>query len=298
MRTLFRHARGRTLLGLLLGLFVPLPLSAQTPSFDLESPPSRVWDVPALDSPQLTPSRQRIRLFRFAPGFITDPLGVQDQDDSLPGTLSPNPVVPDTPDNGPDWVQFAMGADNPYFDFRRPGDPGGLGYNRLVTQVQLLDTASTSCTLDLQAVTPAGIQSFGVQDGPTVMVPSLGVFHAIDDDTALHGFIGKNMLLQGSLPTMPIRRSLKCGMALQRALLPEGPEAFRNLYVFMGALGEYQRPGQVLPGTTGNVNFEVMPGVHWRLTDNWWMTGGVLLQARSPRPDGQLPWQFTCSYQF
>jgi hypothetical protein len=258
---------------------------------------SRAWDLP--DSGPLPPSsRQRIRLFRFAPGFLSDPVGLQDQDDSPPGVASPlTPLVQDTADNGPDWVQVAMGADNPYFDFRLPGDPGGIGFNRVVTQVQLLNTSRTACTLDLQAVTPAGLQSFGVQDGPTVVIPSLGIFQALSDDTALHGFIGKNMPLQGSLPTMPIRRNMRCGLALQRSLLPEGPEALRNLYFFMGALGEYHRADPLAPGTTA-MNWQVMPGLHWKLTDSWWMSGGLMLPARANLPEGQVPWQFTCAFQF
>jgi hypothetical protein len=294
-----RRGAARAVPGCLLACLVPLLLGAEPPIWTPDYPAPGVWDLPSADATAPAMSRSRIRLFRFAPGFLSDPVGLQDQDDSRPGTPSVNPAVPDTPDNGPDWIQVTLGADNPYFDFRRPGDPGGIGFNRLVTQVQLLDTAKTSCTLDLQAVTPAGIQWFGVQDGPTVVVPSLGIFHAVDDDTALHGFIGKNMLLQGSLPTMPVHRSVNCGMALQRALLPTGPEAFRNLYFFMGALGEYQRPGpDAPPGTPGTMNWEVMPGVHWRLTESWWMSGGVILPARTVRPDGALPWQFTCSFQF
>jgi hypothetical protein len=296
--TIFRRCLSRAVLVGLLPCFLPLLLGADEPLFDPNDPSLRLWELASPASAPPAPARSRVRLFRFAPGFISDPVGLQDQDDALPGTLSSTPPVPETPDNGPDWIQVALGADNPYFDFRRPGDPGGLGFHRLVTQVQLLDTTTTSCTLDLQAVTPAGIQSFGVQDGPTVVVPSLGVFHAVNDDTALHGFIGKNMLLQGSLPTMPVHRSVKCGMALQRTLLPTGPEAFRSLYVFMGALGEYQRPGQETPGSPGTMNWEVMPGLHWRLTESWWMTGGLILPARMLRPDGALPWQFTCSFQF
>jgi len=277
---------------------LPLPLCAEELSGGPDAASLHVWDMPSLAASASVPGRQRIRLFRFAPGFLSDPVGLQDQDDSPPGTTPSTPAVTDISDGGPDWVQLALGADNPYFDFRLPGDPGGIGFNRLVTQVQLINTTKTSCTLDLQAVTPAGIQWFGVQDGPTVVVPSLGIFQAINEDTALQGFIGKNMPLQGSLPAMPVRRSVRCGMALQRSVLPDGPEALRNLYFFMGALGELQRPEVGVPGSAATMNWQVMPGLHWKLTESWWMSGGLMLPARATLPEGPLPWQVTCSLQF
>src|SRR5207302_1631633 len=111
-------------------LSLPRPVAAQgVPDGD----PLRQW-LPMIDTPAPTgttfsrPRPHRIRLFRIEPGFLSDPVGLEPDD--------PNEVPPD---DGPDWLQLAAGNDNPFFDFRRPGDPGGIGYFKVHGQVQLLD---------------------------------------------------------------------------------------------------------------------------------------------------------------
>jgi hypothetical protein len=286
----------RAALGAVLVFLVwsPAPLRAQLP--DWQPPawrpddwPARVFDPGAAASTSLPAGRQRIRLFRFAPGFLSDPVGLQD-DDSAAG-VAPSP--PTTDADGPDWVQVAMGSDNPYFDFRLPGDPGGLGYNRLVTQVQVLDTARTACTLGLQAVTPAGLQSNGIQDGPTVVTPALGVFHALDQDTAVQGFLGKNVPVNNT-GAAPVRRNLQYGMAVQRSLLGGDQDSLGHLYFYMGALGRYRVDSDVSEAP----NLKLLPGLHWKLSDAWWMSGGVMLPVTPTHAESSLPWQFTCSFQF
>jgi hypothetical protein len=194
-----------------------------------------------------------------------------------------------------------MGTDNPYFDFRRRGDPGGLGFYRVNTQVQVLDTSTTACSVCLHAVAPAGTQYGGVQDGPTVFSPQLGLFHALDDETALQCFVGKHLLVNnsGSPSSGTIQRDLQYGVALQRSLAALGAEAFRNVYFYMGALGQYRADRGDLAGSA--VLWEVLPGMHWKLADNWWLSGGLLLPVSpSARSDSgsSLPWQLTCSFQF
>src|SRR5437016_3285400 len=77
------------------------------------------------------PRTHRIRLPGFQPGFISDPVGLN-SDDFGP---APDPLgrgePPPASETGPDWVGLSMGADNPFFDFRRAGDPGGVGYYRV-----------------------------------------------------------------------------------------------------------------------------------------------------------------------
>jgi hypothetical protein len=192
-----------------------------------------------------------------------------------------------------------MGTDNPYFDFRRRGDPGGLGFYRVNTQLQVFDTPTTACSLGLQAVVPAGIQYYGVQDGPTVFSPHFGLFHALDDDTAVQCFVGKHMLVNGTGPSAgTISRDVQYGMAVQRSLASLGAEPLRNVYFYMGALGQYRAERNESAG--GTALWEVLPGLHWRLADNWWVSGGVLLPVGPARADSAsgLPWQFTCSFQF
>ena len=41
----------------------------------------------------------------------------------------------------------------------------------------------------------------------------------------------------------------------------------------------------------------MLPGLHWKVADNWWMSGGVILPVGAPRSEPGL-WQFTCSLQF
>lgn len=232
---------------------------------------------------------QRIRLFRIQPAFLTDPVGLEDEPPSGdPARLSVEPLDP--PEAGTERIQFAMGADNPYFDFRQPGDPGGLGFYRVNTQVQLFDSDRTGCTLGVQAVTPAGIQYAGVDNGPTVVSPSFCLFHALDDGTAIQGFVGKNVPVANAA-TGPLQRDLQYGMAVQRSL---AKDALGNLYVYLGALGKYRLERDASRSPSG---FEVLPGLHWKVADNWWMTGGVIVPVGSTRADTNL-WQVTCSFQF
>lgn len=232
----------------------------------------------------------RLRLFRFAPGFLADPLGLQDDDSGLPGMPSPASA---TQDNGPEWIQVGMGSDNPYFDLRRPGDPGGYGYSRVNTQVSLLDLPATACAVGVQAVTPAGAQFGGLPDGPTVVTPSFSVFHAVNDRLALQGFVSKNVPLYDSSGA-PLQRNLQCGLALQRPLLTEGPETWRNLFMTVGALG------QIVPERDGLrlvSKCDVLPGVQWHVNDNWWLSSAVLMPV-GPFRTAPGQWQLSCSFQF
>jgi hypothetical protein len=290
--TVLQTGRGRVALGVVLLLWaVPAPLWAQLPDWKPDGLPDLKIDLnPAVPAaPAVNP--QRIRLFRFSPGFLCDPLGVQDDDPAPDGSAAAEP------ENGPNWLQVAVGSDIPYFDFRRPGDPGGLGYNKLVTQVAVLDSKTTAFSIGLQAVTPAGLQYNGIQDGPTVVSPALGIFHAFNNDTALQGFVGKNVLVNNAaLGTTPVHRNVQYGMAVQRSLLDTGPDAFGSLYFFVGALGRYRVQND---SSTPPPSLELLPGLHWRLSDTWWMSGGVMLPVTpSSRPDNTLPWQLTCSFQF
>src|SRR5437763_1802148 len=133
MTALHLPATARAGFGLVLAfLFAAPPASLQAqPNADWFPDPARVGypdlrldPVSAGGTPIASPFRtHRIRLFRMAPGFLSDPVGL-DGDDSLPGDPpQPAALLADT-DSGPGWLQLAVGNDNPYFDFRQPGDPG------------------------------------------------------------------------------------------------------------------------------------------------------------------------------
>lgn len=303
MRLSSRTLRTSTAL-LLLGCFAwSLPRSsAQLPTFESDSfaglwkidPVSGLLDPASAATPiSRTP---RLRLFRITPGFLADPLGMHDDDSSgLPGCMSNLPqtgLIQTAPDSGPEWIQIGMGSDVPYFDLRRPGDPGGFGYYRVNTQMALLDSPTTSFSVGVQAVTPAGAQFGGVPDGPTVVIPAFSVFHTLNDRLAFQGFVSKNMPISDA--AAPLQRNVQYGLALQRPLLADGPEGLRNLFFSVGALGQLA-PERVSLRLVPQ--WDVLPGFQWHVNDNWWLSSAVLMPFGALRTaPGQ--WQLTCSLQF
>jgi hypothetical protein len=233
----------------------------------------------------------RIRLFRIQPGFLSEPMGL-DQVDSTPE---------DCLSEGPDWLQLAMGTDNPYFDARRPGDPGGVGYFRLFSGVQLFDNQRTGCAVALQAVTPAGLEWDGVPGGPTVLSPTFSLTHSLDDEgTAIHGFVGRQVHFNAK--PGPQYRGVEYGLAVQRPL-SSGPNAGSCLYLFVETLGRYRfEPDTAVRTDVGTGNrsasaWEVLPGLHWRYNDHMWISGSLILPVNTTPPDPRL-WQVTCSFRF
>jgi hypothetical protein len=262
---------------------------------DWSPPPAlpRGIDLSTPPPPGGPPARaNRVPLFRMTPGFWCDPVGLTD-DDPPPDVDLSSP----RPDDGPDWLQVVAGNDNPFFDFRRPGDPGGVGYYRLHSQMQLFDSQSTALALGLQAYTPAGLQAGGVEDGPTYVSPALAVSHCLDDGTAFHGFVGRNLRMNaGWAGEFPRARGLQYGLAVSRPLLAGVADDPGPVYLFVEALGHY-RPN--LPAGAGAPGaLELLPGMHWKVTDGWWLSGGVALPVNGERPVDPRLWQITCSFQF
>jgi hypothetical protein len=68
-----------------------------------------------------------------------------------------------------------------------------------------------------------------------------------------------------------------------------------NLHVFLEALGRYRYDADPTQGPP--VSWELVPGVHWRVGESWWLSTGVMLPLNAPKPDTGL-WQLTCSWQF
>ena len=248
----------------------------------------RVFDLSAVDT-NATSSPivrgNRIRIFRMMPGFLTDPVGL-DWDD---------PNATDSAPPGPDWVNLSLGNDNPFFDFRRPGDPGGIGYYRVNGQLQLFDSRTTCCTLNLQAVTPAGRDQDGLADGPTILTPGLSVYHELDDGTAIQGFVGKHVRMGAGWST-DMARSVHYGMAVQRPLIDPNTLKLGSVYWYVGALGRYRFDSD--PATYRAPAWELMPGLHWQLSGNWWMAAGFLVPMGQAGPPDPRLWQWTCSFRF
>jgi hypothetical protein len=229
-------------------------------------------------------------LFRMPTGYLADPPGLDlEEDPAADGADLAN--APLDPNNR---LGLALGPDNPFFDFRGPGNPGGVGFYRMHTQYQFLDSATTNVCLALQAATPAGLDSDGVAGGPTSMCPALTCFHELQGGTAVQGFVSKY------LPARPgwsdqLERSLRYGLAFQSPVpgVPASPG--QSVHLFVEALG-YSRWSND-PGPRPQGNWELLPGVHVRGGDNWWMSGGYLLPLGPSRQEGGL-WQITCSVRF
>ena len=166
------------------------------------------------------------------PGFLSSPVGLDnDPDTGKSGTPTTSS------DDNLDWLNVTMGNDNPYFDVRRPGDIGGVGYYKIATQVQLFDNKTTGLALNVQAVTPAGRDvDGGIQDGQKVVYPALSVFHTLDDGTAIQGFVGKNVTLTGSSSSGSLQQGLQAGLAVQRPLWLEQAERSEGCYFFVERL--------------------------------------------------------------
>jgi len=150
------------------------------------------------------------------------------------------------PDQGPDWIQLPWATTTLTSTCacratRRarllPGDD----------QVQLLDTGSTGCAVGLQAVTPAGQQYNGLDNGPTVFAPRSA--SSTPSTTARPARLRRQEVLVNSNDNgRPIQRSLQYGMAVQRPVVTDGPDALRNLYFYVGPWGSTVREGGPAPG--------------------------------------------------
>jgi|SRR5581483_11989943 len=223
-------------------------------------------DVPAYDPPQhaRTP---RLRMFNMPTGFITNPIGIE-EDDDVPGT-------PDTKaaDNDPlSAVQVNVGMYNPNFDLHLPGDPSSLGYYKLYSQLQLVDQGTTSVCLGLQAYTPAGYQFGGLNNGPTVVNPTISWFQELAAGTALQGYVGQSVQANSRWQDN-LHGNFQYGMALQYPLPGLKPRQDQGVYLFVQALGRYRYDAAVTDGRTAF--WEVLPGLHWRCSNSCWMSLGV-----------------------
>ena len=260
---------------------------------DLIAPPSLRFNLGnPLQDDTSPPSRpDRFQLFRMPVGFLTNPVGLDsDDDDPLPNPESA--TAPSFP--GEDRIQLILGQDNPFFDFRYPGDPGGVGYYRLHTQYQLLDSSTGGLCLGLRAVTPAGLEADGLARGHTILTPALAWYQDLGGNLALHGYIGKNLRAANGW-TDSLERSLHYGMALQQPIPGMSSTTIGSLHFFVEALGR-QRSSPDL-GASPTFNWEVLPGLHWQMGENWWMSGGFVLPMGASRPETNL-WQITCSWRF
>jgi hypothetical protein len=211
------------------------------------------------DNSSFTGRSPRIPMFGMLPGFLTDPPELSAFDDPADET---GPVS-----NSVDGVVLSFGNDNPFLDPRRPGDPGGVGFIRVHSQVQVVNSGNTSVCLGLRAWTPAGMENGGVQNRPTVLAPGIGIFQDLGSGTALQGFVDQSFHGGGSYQG-PVRygMAVNCPLAMWESMLD------RSVFFFVQALGTYDygsdRQGRPM-------NWEIVPGIHWRLSDYFWLSLGA-----------------------
>lgn len=201
-------------------------------------------------------------------GFLNATLGIMDDPDEPHDPAEPN-------QGGNDFealsiLQVSFGSYNPYFELRRPGAPGGVGFFKLASQLPLLDRGPTSVSLGLNALTPAGVQYGGAVSGPTVVTPALAWAHDLGAGTAVQGYVGQN-IQAGTRWTESLFTNLQCGMALQCPVPGTAPSGEQGVFFFLQALGNYDNSR-----TDGRpALWEVVPGVHYRWSSSCWMSLGV-----------------------
>jgi hypothetical protein len=261
-------------------------------------PPQILWDSGSRAGSEgfLGGRTSPARLFRMPAGYLTDPVGLDSEDDSQ--AASGDGLLPPGAPSGTGMdsrVEAAIGSDNPFFDFRAPGDPGGVGYYKLHAQYQLVGDRFSSLCLGFQAFSPAGLEGDGLLGGPTFFSPNLAWYHEWASGLALHGFVGKTLSARAGWVD-ELGGRVHYGLAIESPL-PVVPACPRQcLHVFVEALGSSPRLSGTLQNRPSTVG--VIPGLYWQLRDNWWMSSGVALPlGNAPRYENGLL-QITCSWRF
>ncbi len=287
-------------LSLILGWMLVSAARAQVPAVrpSAEAPLFRDLALWALAAPAEglapPPRAPRVRLLRMPAAYLTEPIGLEGDLDPPPDQDAPVKLpFQDDVDFG--RIQVAMGDDRPFFDFRRPGAPGGVGFYRLNTQLSLFEGKNTGCALACQAVTPAGVEWNGVNEGPTFLSPALTLFHHLGDGTALHGFVSTDVRANTTWKDN-LGRSVHYGVALQQPVPGLTTDSARGLFFVMEALGRYRDVGEGRPGSPHA--WELLPGVHYRLSDDWWLSSGLVVPVGPVRDVGFRQWHFAASWRF
>jgi hypothetical protein len=231
----------------------------------------------------------RFQLFGMPPGFLCEPVGLDSGDDTTPPLEAASPFRQSPPDR----LQVVLGTDNPFFDVRSRGDPGGPGYYRVHYQYQLVDGQRAGLCLNCRAVTPAGLEADGLAHGPTFLSPALAWFQELGDDTTMHAFVGKHIRASSQWADH-LEQRFQYGVALQRPLPGLAQSSGGNFHMFVEALGRQRNYGAL--SERPPAAWEVLPGLHWG-RENWWLTGGLIFPVGGPRPENGL-WQITCSWRF
>ena len=114
-----------------------------------------------------------------------------------------------------------------------------------------------------------------------MLAPGLGVFQHLGNNAGLHGYVGQQ--IRADLRSSN-QATMECGMAMHCPVPGLVEPTSHGVYFFVQALGRY---GVSNPGDGREMGWEFVPGVHWRLSDNFWMSLGATRRG-----------MFTCSWQF
>jgi hypothetical protein len=255
-------------------LIATAPVCAQFSQADALNDPTRFYfDYAALlrkewnlSDAAATPSRTaRLQMFRMPTGFYAIPLSLVPEDDPPPE----DPYA--RPEDDFAGLQVVYGNYVPYLDMPRRGDPGGFGYYKVHSQMQLYDAASTNICLAVRALAPMGLQCGGV-NGPTYFSPALACFHDLGEGTALHAFVGQDLAATARWRDQ-LHSSIRCGLAVQHPLLLMSNGGDQGLFVFVQALGQYRQ--DTYRNDLRSTSWEVIPGVQYRINSACWMSMGI-----------------------
>lgn len=206
-------------------------------------------------------------------GYLRDPLGVIDDD---PAPVNELPLGKGLGDDEMPGFLVAMGNYYPFFDLRRPDDPRGLGYYKFHSQMQIVEMGRTYVSLTLQALTPAGLESGGVANGPTVFSPALACFYDLGAGRAIHGYVGQNITANARWADSFGTR-VHYGLGMQHPVPGLCSNGEQGLFFVVQALGRYKYEDGLDSRTNANraAVWEVIPGLQWRMSDNCWLSVGA-----------------------
>jgi hypothetical protein len=238
---------------------------AQKPVLDQED----IWERGVAGEPDNPIRTRRMRPLGFPAGFGQETVPADDNDGGPSADQS---------------VLVSVGSYNPYLGWRRPREPGVLGYSKFSSQVQILDLGETSVCVGLQALAPSGLEAGGRGQGPILVTPSLAWFHDLGDGVALHGFVGQDLQANSRL-----RENLDagwcCGLAWQYPLAFGEDNPDQAVFFFVQGLASYRAEFERQTGP--NMFWEVVPGIHWRVNTDCWLSIGA-----SRRSLVTWSWQF------
>jgi hypothetical protein len=236
---------------------------------DLFGGPRLPLRLHAADDPGIAGSASgaaRLQMLGMPAGFLVNPIGIMDDDDVPPGLVESSRADADKD------ILFTFGNYNPYLDLRRPGDPGGVGYYKIYSQMQLFDVGTSSVSFGLHAYTPAGLEMGGVANGPSHVVPALAWFQDLGNGAALQSYIGQNIQASSRF-TDRMNTNFHYGIAFHCPVPGTDATNEQGVFLFVQALGRYRTYDN--GSTDSRAMWEFVPGIQWRLNGNCWMSVGA-----------------------